>query len=104
MGHVRYGNDQSAAGRVMTRPFWRATNPSNVDDELAQHIDLLTQRYIADGLPAAEAREKAVARFGELERVRHECRTIAGQMEQTVKRTEYFEGLKQDAAYAFRVL
>ena len=47
----------------MTRPFWRATSPSNVDDELAQHIELLVHRYVADGIPEHEARAEEVGRL-----------------------------------------
>lgn len=86
------------------RRIWRTTTPSNVDDELSQHFEMLVDRYVKDGLSQADARAKATERFGELKRIREECHILADQMEHTVKRREYFDEIRHDIIYATRLL
>ena len=45
----------------------------DVDDELAFHIEMETEHLIATGVGRAEARARAMRRFGDTTRVREEC-------------------------------
>ena len=40
--------------------FWRVPVETVVNEELAGHIELQTQRYIREGLDPAEARARAI--------------------------------------------
>lgn len=86
------------------RPFARVTAPEGVDAELAEHLEMLTRKYIAEGLSEADARAKAAERFGALAPVRDECHDIAEHMDHDMRKAEYFQEMKQDAAYALRML
>jgi len=59
-------------------PFYlkkRALN-SQLDSEIAFHIDRLTEEKIAAGVPAAEARREAVLEFGGREQIKEELREV----------------------------
>jgi len=76
----------------------------DVDRELEFHVEMLTRRFIEDGLDPQTARAKAGARMGDLSAARRENRAILIHMETTVGRSPLFQTLVQDARYAVRVL
>ncbi|MEP6764000.1 MAG: ABC transporter permease [Gemmatimonadaceae bacterium] len=84
--------------------FWRVKPETEVDDEIAAHIELQTQRFIASGKSEADARALALSRFGNTNEVRAECTDIRQRLETKVRRTEYFAELSQDLHFAFRSL
>ncbi len=65
-----------------------------LDEELAFHIEYDTQRHIANGLSAADARARALARFGPVPLVADRCRDARG--------TALIDDLARDVLYAFR--
>jgi predicted permease len=65
-----------------------------LDEELAFHIERETQRRIADGLSPADARARALARFGSLALAADQCRDARG--------TALLDDLARDILYAFR--
>lgn len=65
-----------------------------LDDELAFHIESDTQRHIANGVSAADARARALARFGPVSLVADRCRDARG--------TALIDDLARDVLYAFR--
>ena len=75
-----------------------------VDDELAFHVDMLTEQLIADGRSPEEARREAMLRFGDLGQVRQRCYDISSDREAAVRRTEFWTTLWQDLKYATRSL
>jgi putative ABC transport system permease protein len=50
---------------------------ADIDDELRYHLEMRTREYRSRGIPEASARELASERFGDLKRVRHECRRLS---------------------------
>lgn len=76
----------------------------DVEPELEFHLEMLTRRYIADGLDPETARANAVARMGDLSAAARESRAILIKMETTVRRSPLLQTLVQDARYAVRVL
>ncbi|MEP6834947.1 MAG: ABC transporter permease [Gemmatimonas sp.] len=84
--------------------FWRSRPELEVDEELASHIELLTRRYLEQGMSELEARARAHERFGERDGVRAQCTTISQRMEARVRRAEYLEELAQDLKFALRTL
>jgi predicted permease len=65
-----------------------------LDEELAFHLDRLTEEYIASGMPSVEARRQARIAFGGVERSRQHCRETRPGF--------WIEVLGQDVRYALR--
>ena len=77
---------------------------AEVDDELAFHVDMLTNDLIASGRTPDEARREAMERFGDVASVRERCYDISTHHEAHVRRIELFATLWQDVKYAARSL
>ena len=84
--------------------FRRAQIVEAVDDELAFHLDMRTQRLIACGMPPEAARREALRQFGDVDSVRRDCVTYDEERERTMRRRNYSEELLQDLTYAARTL
>ena len=84
--------------------FRRAQIVEAVDDELAFHLDMRTQRLIACGMPPDAARREALRQFGDVDSVRRDCVTYDEERERTMRRRNYSEELLQDLSYAARTL
>jgi predicted permease len=65
-----------------------------LNEELAFHIERETQKHLANGLSPAEARTRALARFGSVPLAADECRDARG--------TAFVDALVRDVSYAFR--
>ena len=76
----------------------------DVEDEIAFHVEMQTRRFVADGLDPQSARERALRRMGDLERAREDCQRITLSKETDMERAAWWQGLRQDAVYAWRVL
>jgi predicted permease len=77
---------------------------AEVDEELAAHIELQVHRYVAAGMSEPDARAAALARFGDMEPVREECRAIRVALEKDVRRLELRRDLRTDVSFALRTL
>ena len=56
--------------------FWRANVGADVDDEIAFHVDARTSELVEAGIDPAEARRRALAEFGDVERARSVLRSM----------------------------
>ena len=82
--------------RRLARLLHRSAPDPDFQEELARHIDLLTERYIGRGMTAGEARTLAQRQFGNataLMEERTEMQTFAS-----------WERLAQDLRYGLRLL
>jgi putative ABC transport system permease protein len=84
--------------------FWGPAPEADVEDELRFHIESRVREYVAGGMSEAEARRRALDRFGSVERARQECLVIDREQERTMSRAAFFEGLRQDVTFAVRTL
>ncbi|MGH9314415.1 MAG: ADOP family duplicated permease [Vicinamibacterales bacterium] len=75
-----------------------------VSDELEFHLEMRTREYIARGMSRAEARDRALARFGDLAYVRKTCRDIGRRRDTDMRRREYLGELRQDVGFGLRQL
>ena len=66
------------------------------DQELTAHIEMATADHIREGLPAAEARRRALARLGGIE--------PAKQLHREARGMPLLDGLTQDVRYSVRTL
>lgn len=90
--------------RSGARLFWRRPVDEEVDDELREHVEMLVRRLEREGLSPEAARDAALRRFGDLATVRAECRTLAHDVEDQMKRQDFWHELRQDAVYGARTL
>jgi predicted permease len=77
---------------------------SEVDDELAFHVEMRSRKLMAMGLDADAARREALRQFGDLQHVRASCVTLDEGRERSMKRTRYADELRQDTGFAVRAL
>jgi predicted permease len=75
-----------------------------VDAELAFHLEMRTAKLIASGMPPEAARLEALRQFGDVAGVRDSCITFDQDRVRAMKRTNLFDELRQDLAYAARML
>src|SRR4051794_2967406 len=90
--------------RALRLVFRRAQIIDAVEDELAFHLDMRTQRLIACGMAPEAARREALRQFGDVDSVRRDCVTFDEERERTMRRRNYREELVQDLVYAARTL
>ena len=90
--------------RVFRLPFGRANIAREVDDELAFHLEMRTQRLVAAGWSADAARQEALRQFGNVDVVREDCVIMDQQREKAMHRAHVVGELWQDGAYALRTL
>src|SRR5688572_33071494 len=91
----------------MWRRYTRIFGPdviSDVDDEIEFHIEARAAEYVAAGMTPAQARSRAVAEFGDMERAKRLCREIGEQQHRRRRLAEYADTMRQDLRYAVRVL
>ena len=78
------------------RFFRKRNRESQLDSELRFHIEQKTAQLTGPGVESAEARRRAMAKFGGVEAVKENCREARG--------TYFIETLGRDVRYAFRTL
>ncbi|MCE9601821.1 MAG: ADOP family duplicated permease [Gemmatimonadetes bacterium] len=75
-----------------------------VDSELAFHLAMRERDLVARGVPAAEAREQALAAFGDMGGVRAELTRIGRASEGSARRLRLVAEAIQDARFAWRMV
>jgi putative ABC transport system permease protein len=88
--------------RYLRRPT--KTVASEVDEELAVHLEMRVDELIGRGFPPDEARREAIRQFGDVEFTRQYCRTQDLRKEGDVQRGLFFEELVQDLRISLRGL
>jgi predicted permease len=76
----------------------------DVDDELAFHLEMRTREFMEQGMSADEARQKAVASFGDVQSIRSDLRDERASRNEERGRREWWHGLWMDVQYALRAL
>lgn len=88
--------------RPRYRDFLRANPRRELEDELRFHIETEIDDLIARGMPAAEARQQALAKFGDVDRFMAECGESDRRRHNRRRRTRVMDALRQDVGYAVR--
>ncbi|MEP6636752.1 MAG: permease prefix domain 1-containing protein [Acidobacteriota bacterium] len=63
-------------GRLLKR-FGRSELEREIDEELAFHLQLLTQKNLQEGMRPQEAKDEAVKRFGNVDQIKGQCLVVA---------------------------
>src|SRR5688500_11473151 len=90
--------------RELRALLWKPSVAREVHDELAHHLERLEAELIARGVAPADARARALARFGDPARIEAECRDIGHARDRARRRTRWLEELAYDARHALRQL
>ena len=84
--------------------FWGADPGADVDDEFSFHIVTRVDELVAAGMAPREAREEALRGFGNIQRVKKICRTLAEDRENAMSRTQWWSDWQHDLKFAIRQL
>ena len=76
--------------------FRRSQVEQDLDDEIREHLDHLTNDYIAKGLAPREAREAALREFGGVQQAKENCRDA--------RKVNWIQNFTQDLRYGVRML
>jgi predicted permease len=89
--------------RFHRRP-WKEPVETEVDEEVAFHLEMRTREFIAQGMDAESARREANRRFGDVERARAALRALGTGRDRHMTRTQYLAELLQDLGFTWRQL
>jgi len=84
--------------------FWGPDVGSDVDDELAFHIEMRVDQLVAQGMDPAAARVEAWRRIGDAEALARQCREIDGARLTDARRREWVHGTWTELRVAARQL
>jgi len=92
--------------RPLFRFPWRSSQQiaRDLDTELVFHLDMRVAELTAAGVADAEARRRAIAEFGDLERTRDYCRTLDADTERDVRTSDRLDEWRQDIRFAWRTI
>ena len=82
----------------------RRSVESEVDEEFAHHVDLMVRDLVAAGWSEEDARAEAGRRFGNVERLKADCRDLGTRRDAGMDRRLWWDELRQDLGYAVRQL
>ena len=76
----------------------------DVEEELQFHIELLERKFTAHGMSAADAKAAALKRFGNPDRIRHQCVDIRRRSSPLRRTLKTFSILLALTGFAIRIL
>ena len=90
--------------RVFRLRFARRHVEDEVDEELRFHLAMREQSLLQRGMTPDDARTTAQQQFGDVAQVRASMITLDQERDRSMKRANFADDLKQDLAYAGRML
>jgi predicted permease len=84
--------------------FWRTNIETDVADELAFHVQMLIDDYMARGMTEADARHAVAERLGDVDAARSECIEWDEIRATHARRASFADELRSDVRYAIRSL
>jgi hypothetical protein len=89
---------------TMDERIVRPTVDQEVDAEFDFHVEMRVKELMAKGMPEEEAREEALRRFGDIDRVKASCRNLGEGRNVVMNRRQWWDELRQDLIFAVRQL
>ena len=83
-------------------PYIPGKPDAEVDSELRFHLERRIEANLAAGMSPEEARQAAIARFGDVEGVREECERLLTMERKTRRRRDWLDDLRQDLRFSVR--
>jgi putative ABC transport system permease protein len=95
-----------AKGQRFFQLPWRSRSSiaRDVDAELSLHLEMRVNDLVAQGIPAAEAQQRARAEFGDLEATRKYCRDLDARADRETRLADRAAEWRQDVRYALRTM
>jgi putative ABC transport system permease protein len=90
--------------RALRLWVWKPSVSEEVDSELDFHIEMRTRELVARGMDPVRARDYAIRRFGDLDRMHVTLEQIGRRRDRREMRMEWFSERRQDVIYAWRQL
>jgi len=84
--------------------LWRIPVDQEIDEELALHVEMGTRELIARGMDPKAAREWALSRLGDVERLKRTMTDLGRKRDRDMRVTQWFDELRQDLRFAVRQL
>jgi putative ABC transport system permease protein len=103
-GAVPPPNARAAAMWRRYLHFWGPRTDADVDEELAFHLDMRVDDYLACGMGEAEARGAVAQRLGNLAAIRAQCIDIDNRRNRRMARTQLFDAFVQDIRFGVRAM
>ena len=84
--------------------LWRIPVDQEIDEELSLHVEMRTRELIARGMDPKAARELALSRLGDVERLKRTMTDLGRKRDRDMRVTQWFDELRQDLRFAVRQL
>src|SRR4249920_505573 len=88
-------------GHFYRKP-WKVGIDTEVDEELAFHLEMRTREFVAKGLSHDDARREAERRLGNPQTIRTTLRTIGVRRDRHLQRAQYMSEFWQDVTFTAR--
>jgi putative ABC transport system permease protein len=84
--------------------LWRVPADQEVDEEIALHLEMRTQEFMARGMDRRTARELAMERMGDVASVKRTLVGLGRKRDREMRLTQGIEELRDDVKFAWRQL
>ena len=84
--------------------LWRIPIDQEIDEELALHVEMRTRELIQRGIDPKAARELALARLGDVTRLKRTMTDIGRKRDRDMRLTQWLDELRDDLKFSFRQL
>ena len=82
--------------------LWQIPVDREVDEELAFHVEMVTRELVARGVDPKTARETALARMGDVVRLKQTCVDLGRKREREMRLTRWLDEFRHDVTGALR--
>ena len=90
--------------RLLRSWLWRVPLKREVDEELALHLEMRTREFVERGVDQATARELALNRLGDVDRLKRTMTTLGRKRDRDMRVTQSLDELGGDLKFAVRQL
>ena len=84
--------------------LWRVPLQQDMDEEIAFHVEMRTRELVDKGLDPRIAREMALARVGDVGRLKRTCVDLGRKRDREMRLTQCLDEFRTDVRYAIRQL
>ena len=84
--------------------LWRIPIDQEIDEELALHVEMRTRELIQRGVDPKTARELALARLGDISRLKRTMTDIGRKRDREMRLTQWLDEIRDDLKFSFRQL
>lgn len=90
--------------RLLRSWLWKVPLVQEVDEEIAFHVEMRTRELVEQGMDPVTARQTAVARFGDVARLKQTCVNAGRKRDRDMRILQLLAELRDDVIFALRQL